>query len=256
MRPCRIMLIAGTLALAVSACSKTGTSVTASPSQAVAHGTSVSASPSGYHPAIDPSNFQGVVDNPWFPLKPGSRYVYTGVKDGKTARDVYVVTSGTKLIEGVPCVIVSDKLYLSGNLEEKTSDYYTQDRQGNVWYFGEDTEELDKNGKVTSREGSWLSGQDGSQPGIFMEANPVVGHSFRQEYYAGHAEDQFQAVSLASAIKVPYGSFTSALLTKEWTTLEPGVIDHKYYVKGIGEVAELTAKGPVERAVLVSYTAG
>jgi len=250
------MLIAGTLALAVSACSKTGTSVTASPSRAAAHGASSSPSPSGYHPAIDPPNFQAVVDNPWFPLKPGSRYVYTGVKDGKRARDIYVVTNSTKLIEGVPCVVVSDKLYLGGILEEKTSDYYTQDRQGNVWYFGEDTEELNTNGKVTSREGSWLSGQGGAQPGIFMQANPVVGQPFRQEYYPGHAEDQFKVIDLASAIKVPYGSFADALLTKEWTTLEPGVIDHKYYVKGIGEVAELTAKGPIERAVLVSYTAG
>lgn len=256
MRARPMMLIAGTLAVAASVCSKGGTSVTTPPSQGAAHRASASPSPSGYHPAIDPANFQAVVDNPWFPLKPGSTYVYTGVKDGKPARDVYRVTSGTKVIEGVPCVVVSDKLYLSGTLEEKTSDYYTQDRQGNVWYFGEDTEELDKNGKVTSREGSWLSGQDGAQPGIYMQADPSVGRSFRQEYYPGHAEDQFQVIDLASAIKVPYGSFSDALLTKEWTTLEPGVIDHKYYVKGIGEVAELTAKGPVERALLVSYTAG
>jgi hypothetical protein len=205
---------------------------------------------------IDPANFQAVVDNPWFPLKPGSKYVYSGVKDGEPARDVFVITGETKVIEGVPCVVVSDRNYLTGVLEERTFDYYTQDRQGNVWYFGEDTAELDKNGKVKTTEGSWLTGKDGAQPGIFMEANPVVGHSYRQEYYPGQAEDQFEVLSLASKVSVPYGSFNDALLTKEWTSLEPGVLDHKYYVKGIGEVAELTAKGPVERALLVSYTAG
>jgi hypothetical protein len=256
MRSRTMMLVAGALALAVSACSKGGTAVTASPSREVTQRTSPAPSASGYHPLIDPANFRPVVDNPWFPLKPGSTYVYTGVKDGEPARDIYVVTKETKLIDGVACVVVSDKLYLSGVLEEETADYYTQDRQGNVWYFGEDTAELDKNGKVTSREGSWLAGQDGAQPGIFMPANPAVGQAFRQEYYPGHAEDQFQVVRLTSFIRVPYGSFANALLTKEWTTLEPGVIDHKYYVKGIGEVAELTAKGPVERALLVSYTAG
>jgi hypothetical protein len=218
----------------------------------------VSATPSiaGYHPVIDPANFTGVVDNPWFPLKPGSTYIYRGVKDGKPSRDVYVVTDRTKAIEGVPCVVVDDRLYLAGKLEEKTSDYYTQDRQGNVWYFGEDTAELDEHGKVTSTEGSWLTGRDGAEPGIFMEANPVVGHSFRQEYYKGQAEDQFAVVSLSESTKVPFGTFSGALLTKEWTVLEPKVLDHKYYVKGIGEVAELSVKGPVERARLVSYQAG
>jgi hypothetical protein len=89
-----------------------------------------------------------------------------------------------------------------------------------------------------------------------MEANPTVGHTFRQEYYPGHAEDQFKVVNLASPIHVPYGSFADALLTQEWTTLEPGVLDHKYYVKGVGEVAEVSVKGPDERLFLVSYTGG
>jgi hypothetical protein len=256
MRSARFTLIATTLVLVASACGKGGTGGSRSPVGNVSSRASVTPSPTGYHPVIDPANFQAVVDNPWFPLKPGSRYVYRGVKDGEPARDVFVITGETKVIAGVPCVVVSDRLYLSGVLEEKTSDYYTQDRQGNVWYFGEDTAELDKNGNVKTTEGSWLTGKDGAQPGIFMEANPVVGHTFRQEYYPGQAEDQFQVLSLASSVKVPYGSFNDALLTKEWTALEPGVLDHKYYVKGIGEVAELTAKGPVERLHLASFTAG
>jgi hypothetical protein len=205
---------------------------------------------------INPANFQAVVDNPWFPLTPGSTYVYQGVKDGEPSRDVYVVTHDTKVIDGVPCVVVQDQLFLSGALGENTTDYYTQDRQGNVWYFGEATEELDKNGKVTSTEGSWLAGQDGALPGIYIGANPTVGQGFRQEYYAGHAEDRFEVMSLASPITVPYGSFTDALLTKEWTALEPAVLDHKYYVKGVGEVAELSVSGPVEQARLVSFVSG
>jgi hypothetical protein len=205
-----------------------------------------SGSPSvvGYHPVIDPANFQGVVDNPWFPLKPGSVRLYAGVKDGKPARNVFVVTHGTQSIDGVPCVIVHDQLFLSNVLTEDTTDYYTQDRQGNVWYFGESTVKLDDKGVMTDTEGSWLAGQDGAQPGIFMEANPTVGHSFRQEYYRGHAEDQFRVLSISSPVSVPYGSFKSALLTQETTAPEPTVVDHKFYIKGVGGVAELQVKGP------------
>jgi hypothetical protein len=250
------VLIAGSLALLAAACGKSGSSSASSPTGTVSAPATVSSSASGYHPVIDAANFQAVVDNPWFPLKPGSTWTYTGTKDGEPSRDVYVVTRDTKIIGGVPCVIISDRLYLSGVLEERTSDYYTQDRQGNVWYFGEDTAELDKNGNVKSTEGSWLTGQDGAQPGIFMQANPTVSQTFRQEYYAGHAEDQFKVVSLASPVTVPYGAFSDALLTQEWTALEPDVLDHKYYAKGVGEVAELSVKGPVERARLVSYTTG
>jgi hypothetical protein len=256
MKSVRKALVAGGLATLAAACGTSGSSTTGSPSGKVSPPASASPAPSGYHPVIDPANFHAVVDNPWFPLKPGSTWTYAGTKDGEPSRDVYVVTNETKVIDGVPCVVISDKLYLSGVLEERTSDYYTQDGHGNVWYFGEDTAELDKNGNVKSTEGSWLAGQDGAQPGIFMQATPTVGQTFRQEYKPGQAEDQFRAVSLASPVTVPYGVFSDALLTEEWTALEPGVLDHKYYVKGIGEVAELSVKGPVERARLVSYTAG
>ncbi len=215
---------------------------------------SAPASASGYHPVIDPTDFTGIVDNPWFPLTPGTTFIYEGTKDGEPSRDVYFVSDETAMIDGVPCVVVQDQLFLSGKLEEKTTDYYTQDTRGNVWYFGEATEELDKQGNVTSREGSWLAGKDGALPGIFMEADPVVGHSFRQEYYPGHAEDQFKVVNLAAGVHVPYGSFTGALLTQEWTALEPDVLDHKYYVRGVGEVSETSVKGPTEKSFLVSVS--
>src|SRR5204863_4977934 len=153
----------------------------------------------------------------------------------------------TTLIDGARCVDVSDVLYVRGRLFERTTDWYTQDPDGNVWYFGENTAELDRGGHVTSTEGTWRAGVDGATPGIFMPAHPKVGQSGRQEYYKGQAEDYFRVLSTRAAVKVRYTSSRHALLTKEWTPLEPGVIDHKYYVRGIGVVLEQTVKGGDER---------
>jgi hypothetical protein len=200
----------------------------------------------------DPRNFVSRVDNPWFPLVPGTTFVFRGVKDGKFAHDVFTVTGATKTIQGVRCTAVRDRLYLAGRLEERTTDWYAQDRRGNVWYFGEATAELDRAGHVTSTEGSWQAGRDGAQAGIYMTARPMVGQPRRQEYYRGHAEDHFAVVSLRARVSVPYVTSNRALLTKEWTPLEPGTLDHKYYVRGIGNVKEVTVKGPLERSELVS----
>jgi hypothetical protein len=159
-------------------------------------------------------------------------------------------------VDGARCVAVDDRLYLAGRLEERTTDWYTQDRQGNVWYFGEATAELDANGQVKTTEGSWQAGKNGARPGIFMPAHPRVGQSFRQEFYKGHAEDHFRVLSLHASLRVPYRSSNAALLTKEWTPLEPGVIDHKYYVRGLGTVLEQTVKGGDERNELVAVRRG
>jgi hypothetical protein len=194
------------------------------------------------------------VDNPWFPLVPGTTFVYRGMKDGEPSREVLSVTNRTKLIQGVRCTVLDDRLYLSGRLEERTTDWYAQDAKGNVWYFGEETAELDKRGRVMSREGSWQAGVDGAREGIYMPAEPKVGQSFVQEFYAGHAEDHFRVVDLAASVSVPYASSKEALLTEEWTPLEPGVIDHKLYVRGIGTIKEQAVKGGSELAVLVSVT--
>jgi hypothetical protein len=208
-------------------------------------------------PHYDPANYTPRVDNAWFPLKPGITYFYRGGKDGKRARDVYRVTHQVVPIAGVPCRVVKDKLYLNGTLEERTKDYYTQDEDGNVWYFAEDTAELDQNGNVLNTEGTWRTGRNGAQAGIFMEANPQVGDQFQQEFYRHHAEDHYKVLSLGAEIKVPYGHFGrnklnhNVELTKEWTPLEPAVRDHKWYVRGIGEVKEKTVKGGHETARLV-----
>ena len=206
---------------------------------------------SAYRPHIDPADFTARVDNPWFPQTPGRTLVYAGIKDGEAAVDVVVPSHRTRVVAGVRTRIVEDRLYLDGALAERTADYYAQDRCGNVWYFGEDTAELDARGRVVDTSGSFHAGIDGAQPGVVMQARPQLGRPFRQEWYRGEAEDVFAAIDLDTPVTVPYGSFRHALRTRETTALEPGVVDNKLFVRGIGEVAELTVRGPKETLVLV-----
>ena len=196
------------------------------------------------------------VDNPWLPLKPGTTFVYKGVKDGRAQRDVVTVTHKTRTVNGAPCVVVFDRVFSGGHVSERTSDYYTQDQKGNVWYFGEDTAELDAKGHVTSREGTWHAGVKGAKAGIFMPARPRVGDGGFQEFWKGHAEDHFRVLSTNASVTVPYGSFKHALRTKETSPLEPGIVDNTYYVRGIGQVFEVTVKGGKETARLVSIRHG
>jgi hypothetical protein len=201
-----------------------------------------------------------LVTNPWFPLARGSVYVYDGQKDGKAARDVMTVTRKVKTITGIRAAVISDRLDLNGVLAERTTDWYAQDKHGTVWYLGEKTAELNTQGKVTSTEGSFLNGRDGARGGIFMPAHPAVGQSFQQEVFKGEAEDRFRILDLTASIATPAVSSTSAMLTEEKTPLEPGVVDHKYYVPGIGTVKEQQVAGAVpgqaESTQLVSFQAG
>jgi hypothetical protein len=204
-----------------------------------------------YRPVIDPSGFSARVTNPWFPLRPGTTYVYTGTKDGKKAMDVVAVSARTKEIDGVSTRLVNDRLYLDNVPEERTTDYYAQDRCGNVWYFGEDTAELDRSGRVIDRSGSFRAGVRGAQPGVFMLRHPQIGRWFRQEWFAGEAEDRFRALSTGASVTVRFGRFHDALRTEERTDLEPGVIDNKFFVRGVGEVKEVTVAGGNEMMELV-----
>ena len=206
--------------------------------------------------APTPPRFVSQVDNPWFPLRPGTVYTYRGIKDGQPSQEVFTVTHRARTIQGVRCTVVSDLLYIRGRLHERTTDWYAQDTSGNVWYYGEATAELSARGKVVSRQGSWQAGVNGARAGIYMPANPRPGHGGRQEYYRGHAEDQFTVVSLSAHVRAAAVSSNHALLTKEFTRLEPGVLDHKYYVRGIGTVLEQTVRGGSERNELVSVRRG
>jgi hypothetical protein len=204
-----------------------------------------------YRPKFRPADFTPNVTNRFFPLKVGRTLVYTGTKDGKKALNIVTTTARTRKVAGVTTRVVEDRLYLDNVLEERTSDYYAQDRCGNVWYFGEDTATLDAKGRVVSIEGSFHAGSDGAQPGVFMQARPQLYRWFRQEWYAGQAEDTFRTIDLSASIRVPYGAFRHALRTEERTALEPAVVDSKYYVAGIGEVFEGAVKGSREALRLV-----
>jgi hypothetical protein len=195
------------------------------------------------------------VTNPYYPLRPGMRWEYRGTNDGRPVKDVIKVSGRVEIIDGVPCAVVSDRLYLDGSLHERTTDWYSQDAQGNVRYYGEATAQLDSKGNVASTEGSWRAGTDGARAGIFMPADPKAGQTFQQEHYRGHAEDHFRVIDLRATITVPFGTYRRrALMTQEWTPLEPGVRDGKWYARGVGQVAERSLKGGSEFLELVSFT--
>jgi hypothetical protein len=202
-----------------------------------------------YTPTITPSEFTNVIDNQYWPLKPGTTYVFEGEEGGEKQKDVMSVTFDTKEIMGVKCVVVFDEVSSGDELVEKTYDWYAQDSAGNVWYFGEDSSAYD-NGKV-SKEGSWEAGVDGALPGIMMPANPKVGDVYRQEYWAGHAEDMAEVIKVSGSETVKYGSFDNVVVTREWSPLEPDVEEQKTYAPGIGNILEVSTKGENARNELV-----
>jgi hypothetical protein len=216
-------------------------------------GTSPAATKPGtrpYHPAVDPADFQIAVDNPYFPLVPGTVFNFIETSGKTTSENQVAVTRDTKVIMGVICVVVHDTVKEKGVLQEETFDWYAQDKKGNVWYFGEATKEFHAKGKL-STEGSWEAGVEGAEPGIIMCGQPTIGAPYRQEYYPGHAEDMGEVAALDDSVTVPYGSFNGCVRTKEWSTLEA---DHeiKWYAKGVGLVrSESPAK---EVSTLVSVT--
>jgi hypothetical protein len=205
-------------------------------------------------PIFDPTSFVAVVDNPYYPLKPGAKWVYQGMRDGVVQRDLVEVTNRTRMVDGVRAIVETDVATHNGTVLEKTEDWYAQDKQGNVWYLGESTVSYD-NG-VADTEGSWTAGVGGALPGIIMPAHPRVTDSFRQEFFSGQAEDMFWVVEDQQTVKVQFGTFRHVIRTLEFTRLEPDVIDTKFYAPGIGIIREASAAGPQETADLVSFTTG
>lgn len=188
-----------------------------------------------YKPQINPLDFTDQIDNPYFSLTPGTTFSYQSKTDEGTEAIKVIVTDQTKRIMGVTTLIIWDRVWFNDKLVEETYDWYAQDREGNVWYFGEDSKEY-KNGKVVSTEGSWESGVDGALPGIIMKNKLTIGDSYRQEYYQGEAEDMAEVVSLNEKVVVPYGSFYNCIKTKDWSALEPEVIEYKYYSPSVKNV--------------------
>jgi hypothetical protein len=184
----------------------------------------------------------------------GAQWEYREVDaDGTELKIVVTVTDQTKQILGIPATVVHDVATDNGDTVEDTLDWYAQDRAGNIWYLGEDTKEYE-NGKVTSTEGSWEAGVDGAQPGIVVPAHPTPGLAYRQEYYANKAEDQAQVLSVNEQAEIAAGSYQNLLLTKEFTPVEPDVLEYKWYAQGVGEVLAITVSGGSDREELEQYS--
>ena len=251
MRPTRTKL---GFALAIAVSAVLASAATASGARPA--GTIESGAGPGWPRTVSPNDFVPRVTNPWFPLEPGSVWHYAGFKQGIRQDDTVRVTLRTKTILSVATTVVHDVVTVNGRPEEVTDDFYAQDRDGNVWYFGEETEELNAQGKRTSTEGSFEAGVDGARPGVLIPGNPTVGKAGRQEYLEGVAEDHFRVLAIKTHVSVSFISTNGALRTREWTPLEPGAVDNKFYVRGVGVVREIAVKGPLEKLELLSFKSG
>jgi hypothetical protein len=209
---------------------------------AIALGATLTVAGCSSESAIDPAGFSTAVDNFYFPLSRGSSRVYEGSSEEGATRAEVTVLFETKVVMGVECRVVLDEVFAGNELRESTRDWYAQDAEGNVWYFGEDTKEYE-GGEVASTAGSWEAGVGGAMPGIIMKADPKVGDVYQQEYLEGEAEDMAEVLQVDATAEVPYGSFRSVVKIKEWTPLEPGVVEEKYYAPGMGLVLTKQVEG-------------
>jgi hypothetical protein len=202
---------------------------------------------------LDPADFTAEITNQYWPMRIGSKWVYREVDpEGGSLRVEVTVTPRMKKIAGIEARIVHDVVTEDGEVKEDTFDWYAQDKDGNLWYLGEATKEF-ANGKVVSTEGSWEHGVDGAQAGILLPAQPEAGLVYRQEYYEGKAEDAAEVLSLDERAKVPFGTFVDCLKTKDYTPLEPDVLEHKYYAKGMGPVLAVAVSGGGGREELIAF---
>jgi hypothetical protein len=204
---------------------------------------------------LDPADFTTKIDNPYWPMQPGTRWVYRETSgDGPPNRVVVTVTDFTKRVRaGIVARIVHDRVTQAGRLVEDTMDWYAQDGDGNVWYLGEDTREYEDSTKVSTK-GSWEAGVDGAQPGVIIPAHPRAGMAYRQEHRAGTAEDRARVLALDERVEVPAGSFDHVLMTRDWTPLEPDVVEHKFYARGMGPVLTMDVSGGRGREELLRVT--
>jgi hypothetical protein len=228
----------------------TSTASTTASSSASPQAAAAGALPHGGEPfALDPANFTTEIDNPYWPMKPGTRWKYREIDaDGDPLDVVVVVTNDTKkLANGITGRVVRDTVSQDGEIVEDTFDWYAQDRDGNIWYLGEDTAEFDQ-GVVVTKDGSWEAGVDNALPGVALPANPQPGMKYRQEYYAGHAEDNGEVLSVTEETEVPFGKFTEVLMTKDTSAIDTTLVENKFYAKGVGPVqtVDLTGGGHEE----------
>jgi hypothetical protein len=246
-----------TLALSVAAvagCSSSDPSKKASSQVSTTSSAAAEQLPQGDAPVrLDPADFTTEIDNPYWPMKPGTRWTFRETDgEGGEAKVVVIVTNLTKKVaNGITARVVRDTVTEDGEIVEDTNDWYAQDAKGNIWYLGEDTAEFE-DGKVSSRAGSFEAGVDGALPGIAVPAAPQPGMEYRQEFYRGEAEDSGRVLSTDELAEVPAGRYRDALLTKDFTPLEPDVLEYKLYARGVGPVLILTASGGAGREELLS----
>jgi len=244
----RGIVLAGLLAASVLAgCGRAGQTV-------MAPTPSASPLPQGSQPVTpDPAEFTTTIDNPYYPLKQGTERVYRETGDEGDERNVITVTRDTKKIQGIDAVVVHDVLNEpDGTPVEDTWDWYAQDKQGNVWYLGEDVQNF-ADGKPTDKEGSWEAGVDGAYAGVIMPAHPEVGQVYRQEFYRGHAEDSAKVLGLDESVSVPLGAYDKVRKTSDYTPLKPEV-EEKYYAPGVGLVKVVAVAGEKGGAELIEVT--
>ena len=204
---------------------------------------------------LDPADFTTEIDHPYWPMEPGTRrsYLELDPDGGELTVDVTVTGETKTMANGIEARVVRDTVYLDGEIVEDTFDWYAQDAAGAIWYLGEQTAEFE-HGEIISREGSFESGVDGALPGIALPAEPAPGLAYRQEYYAGEAEDNGAVLSVDELVEVPYGRFDGALLTRDTNALEPSIAELKLYAPGVGPVLTLDISGGSGREELVSIT--
>lgn len=193
---------------------------------------------------LDPADFTTDIDNPYWPIEPGTRWTYSEIdEEGAELEVIVTVTSVTKEVaNGITGRVVRDTVYEDGELIEDTLDWYAQDAEGNVWYLGEDTAEFE-NGELTTTAGAWEAGVDGALAGVIMPANPVVGMTYRQEYYEDEAEDNGEVLSLDESVDVPAGQYEGCVQTADTSSFDPDVLEHKYYAEGVGPVLTIDVEG-------------
>jgi hypothetical protein len=216
--------------------------------------------PQGSEPAhLDPAEFTTKIDNPYWPMEPGNKWVYAETDTKGTVEHVVVeVTNETKTIaNGVEARVIRDTVSESGVPVEITDDWYAQDSEGNIWYLGEYVTNYE-NGKVVDHAGSFEAGVDGAEAGIAVPANPEPGMSYRQEYYEGEAEDKGAVISVGDEqAQVPFGFFDrDVLMTRDLVPTEPKVQELKFYAPGVGPILSVHTDTPGGRGELVSFTTG
>ncbi len=207
-----------------------------------------------YNPTINPADFSTNINNKYFTLKPGTKFVYNKTTEKGLEKVEIVVLNETREIMGVKTIGFRDTVTLAGQVIEDTKDWHAQDKNGNVWYFGEDVNNYE-NGKLKDHKGAWTAGVDGAKPGIIMEASPKVGDSYRQEYYKGQAEDMADAVALNKQVTAGGKNYTGCLQTRDWSKVDPELNEYKYYCPEVGFfTAGENVKDGKEKVELISIS--